>query len=160
MTEQQERALVAGLKALAETSQTASASRRVEQAVMEEMRRLMPAPTEPVGSGFSRTFLAAAAALLLFALSGAWLAHQAGRSLPGPIHPAGFVEIPGAAALPPMESGSIVRVALPVTSLPQYGLAIVPDVAGDSVEAELLIAQDGLARAIRLARNEPGRSTP
>ena len=79
---------------------------------------------------------------------------------PGPIHPAGFVEIPNAWTLPPMESGSIVRVALPVTILPQYGLAILPDAAAHMVEAELLIAQDGLPRMIRLAADDSTRSTP
>jgi hypothetical protein len=60
----------------------------------------------------------------------------------------GFVALPGAAVLPDMESANIVRVSLPVAALPAYGIAI----AGfrtESVEAELLVAQDGQARAIR-----------
>lgn len=179
MNEQQERAIVQGLRALAATTKDASASPHVEQAVVAEMGRL-PSTLEPgkpastgvrlaegqVGAGFSRPaasagwFVYAAAALLLVSLSGAWLARESVQQGPGPIHPAGFVEIPNARTLPPMESGSIVRVALPVTVLPQYGLAILPDVANDMVEAELLIAQDGLPRMIRLAHDDSTRSTP
>ena len=62
-----------------------------------------------------------------------------------------FVALPGASALPDFESGRIVRVVVPVTTLPAYGLDLVPDARPDSVEAELLVGQDGLARAIRLA---------
>jgi hypothetical protein len=186
MNEQQERAIVEGLRALAATTKDASASAQVESAVVAAMKgrlkpaptqtmvgamgRLKPAPTEagtaPVGARFSRPapspgwFVYAAAALLLVSLSGAWLARESTQQRPGPIHPAGFVDIPSAWTLPPMESGSIVRVALPVTILPQYGLAILPDAASDMVEAELLIAQDGLPRMIRLAHVDSTRSTP
>jgi hypothetical protein len=70
------------------------------------------------------------------------------------------VELPNAAALPEMESASIVRVSLPPSALPQYGMPIVPEMTGISVEAELLVAQDGTPRAIRLVRDSTHRSTP
>ena len=62
----------------------------------------------------------------------------------------GFVPIPGAATLPQLESASIVRYELPLAALPAYGVEIVPDAARRSVEADLLIGQDGYPRAIRL----------
>ena len=158
MNEQQERAIVQGLRALAATTRDASASPHVEQAVLAAMARSGASP-QPVPRQ-ARWFAYAAAALLLVSLSGAWFARESAKLGPGPIHPAGFVEIPNAWTLPPMESGSIVRVALPVTSLPQYGLAILPDAATHMVEAELLIAQDGLPRMIRLAHDDSTRSTP
>ena len=78
-----------------------------------------------------------------------------------PIAPAGFVELPNVAALPEMESASIVRVSLPASALPQYGMVIVPGMSAPSVEAELLVGQDGQARAIRLVReSNTQRSTP
>jgi hypothetical protein len=76
------------------------------------------------------------------------------------VRPSGFVELPNAAALPEMESASIVRVSLPPSALPQYGMPIVPEMTGISVEAELLVAQDGTPRAIRLVRDSTHRSTP
>lgn len=154
MKQQQERAIVDGLRALAATTRHAGASPHVERAV----RSAMTTHPDPRQAGWFA--YAAAAALILVSISGAWVARESTERGPGPIHPAGFVEIPGASTLPPMESGSIVRVALPVTILPQYGLAILPDVAGDTVLAELLIAQDGLPRMIRLAHDDSTRSTP
>jgi hypothetical protein len=71
------------------------------------------------------------------------------------LHPTGFVQLPAAAGLPAFESGQIVRVEIPVTSLPVYGVDILPDVVNRPVRAELLIGQDGLPRAIRLIRSIP-----
>jgi hypothetical protein len=64
--------------------------------------------------------------------------------------PVEFMWIPGATALPTLESASIVRVELPVSALPAYGVHIVPDAVGSSVEADVLVGQDGQARGIRL----------
>jgi hypothetical protein len=62
----------------------------------------------------------------------------------------GFVPLPGADGLPDFESGEIVRLELPVSSLPVYGIDITPDAKSTPVEADLLVGQDGQARAIRL----------
>lgn len=153
MNEQQQRALAAGLRALAEASQSARPGAHVEAAVMAAMSRT---PVRRIG-WFT---YAAAAALFVAALSGAWVAHRVERALPAPIHPSGFIEVPGASALPPLESGSIIRVSVPVASLPQYGLPV-PDTATLTVEAEFLVAQDGVPRAIRLVNDlHTTRSTP
>ncbi len=66
------------------------------------------------------------------------------------VRPAGFVELPGAAGLPQFESGTIVRLELPVASLPAYGIEIPAAADERPVEADLLVGQDGLTRAIRL----------
>jgi hypothetical protein len=171
MNEQQEAALRDGLRALAASVGDVAPRPGIEEAVLGAMGRLTPAFATPsrtgsdrsaTGAGFSRPWAgyAAAAALLIASISGAWLAHESARTPRGTIHPRGFVEIPGAAALPPMESASIVRVALPVSVLPQYGLAISPEIAGDSIQADLLVAQDGVARMIRVASDDSTRSTP
>jgi hypothetical protein len=73
---------------------------------------------------------------------------------------AGFIPLPAADGLPGFDSGMIVRVALPTASLPAFGLAIAPE-ATQTVNADLLVGQDGQARAIRLvslvggSRREP-----
>jgi hypothetical protein len=61
-----------------------------------------------------------------------------------------FTRLPGAIGLPEMESGSVVRMELPIEVLPEYGLDIVPDAARTSIEADVLVGQDGQPRAIRL----------
>ena len=81
--------------------------------------------------------------------------HRPVRSAPpaarpsGPVEAVGFVAIPSALGLPAFESGEIVRLGIPVTALPNYGVEI-PAGGQASVEADLLIGQDGQARAIRL----------
>ena len=62
-----------------------------------------------------------------------------------------FVPLPGATSLPEFERGEIVRIEVPLANLPAYGLDMVPDATPASVAAELLIGQDGVPRAIRLA---------
>jgi len=64
-----------------------------------------------------------------------------------------FVPWPGAHALPPFESGELRRVDLPLSALPALGL-LAPPSAGSIVQAELVIGQDGLARAVRLVQQQ------
>jgi len=61
--------------------------------------------------------------------------------------------LPGTAGLPQFESGTIVRVKLPVASLPAYGVDISPAADDQPVEADVLVGQDGQPRAIRLVTN-------
>ncbi len=73
---------------------------------------------------------------------------------------AGFIPLPAAGGLPGFDSGMIVRVSIPTASLPAYGLAITPE-SSRTVNADLLVGQDGQARAIKLvslvggSRREP-----
>ncbi len=69
-----------------------------------------------------------------------------------------FVALPGAVGLPTFESGRIVRIDLPVSSLPAYGVELVPDAARSEVQADVLVGQDGQARAIRLVATSSARS--
>jgi hypothetical protein len=65
------------------------------------------------------------------------------------VTPSGFVALPGTAELPAFESGEIIRMEMPVGSLAAYGIDI--SSGGDRpVEADILVGQDGFARAIRL----------
>jgi hypothetical protein len=72
------------------------------------------------------------------------------KRLPPVIRPQGFVAVPAAAGLPQFESGVIVRMSLPVAALPSYGVDISPASSDQPVEADVLVGQDGRARAIRL----------
>jgi hypothetical protein len=94
--------------------------------------------------------VAAAAVFVAGALFAAW--RDVSQLPPRPASPpsAGFVLWPGAAALPPFESGELVRTELPVSVLPALGLPT-PQTTSETVTADLLVAQDGLVRAVRLA---------
>ncbi len=69
---------------------------------------------------------------------------------PGPQPPSDFVMVPGAATLPAMESGSLMRVEVPVAELPALGLMPPQSNRTGSVRADLIVGQDGLTRAARL----------
>ena len=147
MTDQQQRDLTRGLRALAESTRDFNASPHIEAAVLAKMGS---APAEAAARPSSRRLLPLAAALFLAVGGALWMASTA--SVPHVVQAAGFVALPGAAALPDMESADIVRVSLPVAALPAYGVAIA-DFRTESVEAELLVAQDGRARAIRFVND-------
>ena len=96
------------------------------------------------------------AAALVVAVGGAlWIARSAKQPGvdPGAASLTGFIAMPLASALPQMESASVVRVTLPVAALPSYGIAIMPDMTQELVQADLLVAQDGHPRAIRLVED-------
>ena len=61
-----------------------------------------------------------------------------------------FYRLPDTDYLPPMESAMVVRVQLPVSSLRLMGLPVSEEQAGDSVQADVLLGQDGLVRGVRL----------
>jgi len=62
-----------------------------------------------------------------------------------------FVSWPGAEAGPPFESGELVRVDLPVSALPALGFWP-PSSDVSFVQADVIVGQDGFARAVRLVR--------
>ena len=60
-----------------------------------------------------------------------------------------FYPLPDADDLPPIESATIVRVQLPLSSLRLMGLQVSDDRAAESIQADMLLGQDGLARGVR-----------
>ncbi len=63
-----------------------------------------------------------------------------------------FVAWPGARALPPFESGELIRTELPVGVLPLLGLRSEGAGRGSTVTADVIVGQDRLPRAVRLLR--------
>jgi hypothetical protein len=60
-----------------------------------------------------------------------------------------FIRIPYAPALDPYDSGQVIRVSMPGASVRRLGLPVVVD----RVQADVLLGDDGVARAIRLVSN-------
>ena len=56
------------------------------------------------------------------------------------------------AAQAPMESGEVLRVQMPRSALVRFGLPVNVEQADVPVKADLLVGEDGLARAIRFVR--------
>jgi hypothetical protein len=63
-----------------------------------------------------------------------------------------FYPLPDADELPPMESATIVRVQLPMSSLRLMGVPVSEDRAAEFIQADMLLGQDGLARGVRFVQ--------
>jgi hypothetical protein len=99
---------------------------------------------------------AAAAAMAAVTVTLGWFGvHRAPRTVSEmadrAVDVTGFVPWPGAQTLPPLESGELVRIGLPVSALPALGLAP-PTSAVAVVQADIVVGQDGFARAVRLVQ--------
>ena len=57
-------------------------------------------------------------------------------------------------APPPFEGGELLRVVVPASTMRRVGLPVNPDRLGDRVYADVLVGQEGLARAIRFVSYE------
>jgi hypothetical protein len=99
----------------------------------------------------------AASIVIVVGLAAAW---RTVRSDPGPqpvstASQGEFVPWPGATALPAFESGQLVRTEFPASVLPLLGISQADVPAGGRVIADVLYAQDGRARAVRVVRMQP-----
>jgi hypothetical protein len=63
-----------------------------------------------------------------------------------------FIPLSYGGVLRPMESGEVVRLEMPRSALIAFGLPVNVEQADAPVEAELLLGEDGMARAIRFLR--------
>jgi hypothetical protein len=100
------------------------------------------------------TWMAAAAMTAMTVGLGWFGVYRAPRVVPAAdvtAEMADFVPWPGAQALPPLESGELIRIDLPVAALPALGFAP-PSSAVRVVKADIVVGQDGFARAVRLVQ--------
>lgn len=63
-----------------------------------------------------------------------------------------FIPLAHAGPYTPAEEGHLVRVELPRSALASFGLPVNAEASGGSVKADVLMGQDGIARAIRFVR--------
>ncbi len=63
--------------------------------------------------------------------------------------PSPFYPLVGEGELAPLESGRVMRVEVPAATLIRYGVSLTAEAMNQPVQADLLLGQDGLARAIR-----------
>jgi hypothetical protein len=54
--------------------------------------------------------------------------------------------------LTPIDSGSVVRIELPRSALESFGFPMNMERAGERIKADVVVGNDGLARAIRFVR--------
>jgi hypothetical protein len=63
--------------------------------------------------------------------------------------PSDFIPIGPWQAMEPMERGSIIRVRLPKSSLPGFGIPVSADRWDESIPADVVLAEDGSMRGLR-----------
>jgi hypothetical protein len=61
----------------------------------------------------------------------------------------GFIPLPNAPQIDPNDDINVVRMELPRSAMMAVGLDVNPDQVSDTVEAEVKLGSDGLARAVR-----------
>ena len=112
----------------------------------EELFRPEPSPTR-------RWIAPVAGALAASVVAAALLFHEP----PGPPKPRlderAFVAIPYTLPLAPYERAAVLRIELPVTALIAAGFDVRPTDTAATLDAEVLVGQDGRAHAIRLLPN-------
>jgi hypothetical protein len=65
-------------------------------------------------------------------------------------HSSGFIALPYAQSDVPLEQPVIVRIQIPASQLGGMGMPLAHVAAEEKVNADLLVGQDGIARAVRL----------
>ena len=63
-----------------------------------------------------------------------------------------FMPLEDSVSLPPIESGQILRVSMPQSTMMRFGFPVNPDRMMDPVKADVVFGQDGIARAVRFVK--------
>jgi hypothetical protein len=146
--------LASALRQLAQTAEVPPLDPDRERALLEAFDAAQQEKRAPaIRAGVWRP--AAAATLLAVAATMAWvIVGRSGRPpaprAVAPLTTTEFVLWPGAAELPTFESGHLMRMEVPVSALPSLGL-VPPATHAAVVQADVLVGQDGLPRAVRLS---------
>jgi hypothetical protein len=137
MNENEEK-LLAGLKALG-ASETAAPPAELEAVLLRQLKRKRTVISWPLALE-----VLAAAAILMIAI---YARHAPPRNEE-------FIAVPYAAPIGEYERMEVVRVNVPVTALAQWGLPVSNVSSGQRVDADVVIGEDGLARAVRFIQNQ------
>lgn len=157
-TNDRERPLTAALRAVAEDDARLDASSSVERLLCEEVRLIAARRRR------ARTIAAIAAVLVAAVAVPLWRAvrsrNDAARiaasalSTPPPEIASEF--LPLAYSGVPVTDGRIVRLAVPRAALASFGLASLDSSEAGTVMADVIVGEDGLARAVRFVRPTRG----
>lgn len=158
-----EQDLTAALRALGNATASGRPSAGLEARLLKSFATMHPQSVARRSRAWQSWVGVAAAAVILvagiaFAWRGIWDVRRLNdqrraASVEQSSRPGEFVPWPGAATLPAFESGQLVRTELPASVLSMLGIVPARDITGDSVAADVLVGQDGLARAVRLAQD-------
>lgn len=166
-----ERELAAGFRALAAQCQDLEAPRRVEarlvaafrQSAGIRQRRLAQRWWVPVLAWGSAAAAVACAALMLLwqhpyapvsrvppgAVQVAMVSGAEGEGETAEAYAGGFIPLPNTAEIAPNETVDLVRLEVPRSAMLALGLSVSAEQADETVEADVMLGADGVARAVR-----------
>lgn len=154
--ESPERGLRAALRALAGADAQKHAPARVEALLLQEFRRQHGLDVPSQMSVRRRAWAIAAAAVLVLG------AVMLSRSQPVVVTrreiATEFIPLADGLASLPMESGQLMRVRLPRAALVWAGLPVDGERLGESIQADVVFGEDGIARAIRFVNHPAGKT--
>ena len=140
------------LRALADEDQRRTTASHVEEHILGEIRQLARRRRARVRRAAALAFVAT----VMAAVATMWLRQPGAPPIPVSVTrevTTAFLPLPYAAV--PVSNGTIVRVKVPRTALTSFGL-LSPDLAdaasGLTVTADVIVGDDGLARAVRFVR--------
>ncbi len=148
-----ESAVLEQLRALAEADRGASAPPEVEAALVAAFRRRHRAA--PRVRPRWTVWAAAAAAIALAFVVGRWTAEPVRPPAPEPAQAevvTRFFPLAPGVDLSAAENAPRLRVRLPRTVLASFGLPVSTERLDEPVEADIVVGEDGIARAIRFVR--------
>jgi len=154
--EDRDGALTRALRALAEDDDSAGASPAVEARLLAEVRSIAARHSRP-----NWTFGAIAAALVLAVALPVWQLRNYApvRRVAGPERTdrreVATAFLPLMYGNVPVTNAQIVRMRVPRRALASFGLAPSGSTDAGSVLADVLVGEDGLARAVRFVRTAP-----
>ncbi len=140
-----QRELTAALTGLLAQARDSSASLAVKTAVVGALPSRLP-----TGRRAWTPLLALAAALML-AVAGGWYLQPMVRQVAQPPSRGMYTDFfpLSTVTLDRQESSQLVRIRLPRREMRRFGLPVSEELERSSIEAEVLIGQDGIARAVR-----------
>lgn len=158
---EEETALASHLEDLGGFLSDVQPSGRLRESLLESFRKRQPGSTR-VGSGLSSLTWLAAAALILMAFGGVlYQFSNPARSLqPTPVDRAGaipdahvysdFIPLGNCVSLDCLDRAQLMRIDLPRSSVQYFGIPSNRfEFEGERIKADVLVGEDGIARAIR-----------
>jgi hypothetical protein len=124
-----------GLKALA-ASETSGPPPGLEAALLAQLKKR---PGRIISWPLALEALAAAAVIAIAVV---------GSRAPEPVE-TGFVSVPFVEPIGPTETARVVRVRMPVGALAKWGMPVATANPNQSIDADVVLGEDGLARAVR-----------
>lgn len=132
-----------GLKALA-ASETSAPPPGLEATLLKQLgqKQLKKKPGRVISWPLALEALAAAAVIAIAVV---------GSRAPEPVE-TGFVSVPFVEPIGPTETARVVRVRMPVGALAKWGMPVAAANPNQSIDADVVLGEDGLARAVRFVQ--------